>query len=354
MARTLLSAPPGVPCDLPSAISDSIRPALRIVFFGTPEFAVPTLEAVARAHEVVLVVAQPDKAAGRGMRMQPPAVALRSRELGLPLAQPAKIRTPEFLDSMAALAPDIGVVIAYGKILPAALLAIPKHGFVNVHASILPKYRGAAPIQRAIQAGETTTGVTIMRVDEELDHGPMLAVAKLEIGEDEREPSLAKRLSILGADAILPALDAIEHGTANESSQDHDRATIAPKIAKQEGAIRWSDSAVCIYNRFRAFDPWPGLFCEWRGEAIKLTKLMNCGHEVTRSRGHEAGGALPRDLETSNPRDPGTIEAIGDGVTVTTGDGTIRILEMQRPGKPRAAAADVARGLGWRVGERLP
>jgi methionyl-tRNA formyltransferase len=311
---------------------------LRIVFFGTPEFAVPTLDAVARAHEVVLVVAQPDKPAGRGMHVQPPAIAVRARELGLQLVQPAKIRTPEFLDSVAAVHPDAGVVIAYGKILPAALLEIPKHGFINVHASVLPKYRGAAPIQRAIEAGETTTGVTIMRVDEELDHGPVLSVATLEIGRDERTSSLAKRLSELGAGAIVSVLRDIERGTAVESPQDHAQATFAPKIAKQEGAIRWNDSAAAIYNRFRAFDPWPGVFFDWHGETIKVTNIATADLETSRPRVLESGMILSLD---------------SNGVTIATADGVLRFLELQRAGKARAAAADVARGLGWRAGARL-
>ena len=307
---------------------------MRIVFFGTPEFAVPTLDAVERAHEVVLVVAQPDKPAGRGMHVQPPAIAVRARELGLPLLRPAKIRAPEFLESVKATRPDAGVVIAYWKILPAALLEIPKHGFINVHASLLPKYRGAAPIQRAIEAGETETGVTIMRVDEELDHGPALSVAKLEIGPDERTPSLARRLAELGAGAIIPVLSEIERGTAMEVQQDHAHATLAPKIAKQEGAIHWDDSATAIYNRFRAFDPWPGVFFDWHGETIKVTNIASAG------------------LEPSKP--VGTLLSLDPaGVTIATAGGAIRILELQRAGKVRAAAADVARGLGWRAGERL-
>src|SRR3954468_7576170 len=173
---------------------------LRLFFFGTPEFAVPTLEALAREHEIALVVAQPDKPAGRGMKLHAPAVATKARELGLPLAQPPRIRNDEFLASVAALKPDAGIVVAYGKILPANLLTIPLHGFLNVHASILPKYRGAAPIQRAIEHGETTTGVTVMRVDEELDHGAMLAIEMTEIGASERTTSLASRLSRIGAD----------------------------------------------------------------------------------------------------------------------------------------------------------
>jgi len=229
---------------------------LRIVFFGTPEFAVPTLEALAREHEIALVVAQPDKPSGRGMKMQAPAIAVKAKEMSVPLAQPPRIRNEEFLESIAAVKADAGIVVAYGKILPPNLLSIPQHGFINVHASILPKYRGAAPIQRAIEHGETTTGVTIMRVDEELDHGAMLAIETTEIGADERTPSLASRLSRIGADTLLRVLATMPGGTP----QDHAAATYAPKIEKSEGAIHWSDTTRSIYDKFRAFDPWPGIF----------------------------------------------------------------------------------------------
>lgn len=301
---------------------------MRVLFLGTPDFAVPTLDALHREHEIVLAVAQPDKPAGRGMKMQAPAVAIHSRELGLPLLQPPKIRTAEFLDAIRDLAPDLGVVIAYGKILPAALLEIPKHGFINVHASVLPQWRGAAPIQRSIEAGDRVTGVTIMRVDEELDHGPMLAIETLQIDPDERTPALSRRLSTLGAEALLPVLRDLENGTAVETPQDHERATLAPKIGKAEGAITFDETTVTIYNRFRAFDPWPGIsFAD-----IKLTELRP-------AEGHGA---------------PRTILSLDDDVVVATSDGAIRILEMQRPGKPRTPAGAVARGLGWRAGELLP
>ena len=299
---------------------------VRVVFFGTPEFAVPSLDAIARDHEVAAVVAQPDKPAGRGMKLHAPAVAVRARELGLPLLQPAKIRNAEFLAEIARLTPDAGIVVAYGKILPPPLLAIPKHGFFNVHGSILPKYRGAAPIQRAIEAGETETGVTIMRVDEELDHGPMLLIEKTPIGPDEHTPELARRLSHIGADALARVL----RGGFAEVQQDHAQATLAPKIEKSEGEIRFRESARAIYDKFRAFDPWPGVFL---GD-IKLTDIRPSG----------AAGSQPA----------GTILEIGDGVVVACGRGAIRILQMQRPGKPRAAAADVARGLGWRVNDVIP
>jgi methionyl-tRNA formyltransferase len=289
---------------------------LRLVFFGTPEFAVPTLEALARAHEIALVVAQPDKPAGRGMKMQAPAVATKAREMGLPLAQPPRIRNDEFLASIAAPKPDAGIVVAYGKILPANLLAIATHGFINVHASILPKYRGAAPIQRAIEHGETTTGVTIMRVDEELDHGAMLAIETTEIGPDERTPSLASRLSRIGAAALLRVLESIPDGTP----QDHAAATYAPKIEKSEGAIHWTETTAAIYNKFRAFDPWPGIFA---GE-LKLIDIAPA-----------SGRGLPGTILNAN----------SDGVIVATGDGALRLMTVQRPGKPKAAAADVLRGL---------
>jgi len=294
---------------------------VRVVFFGTPQFAVPSLDALARAHEVALVVAQPDKPAGRGMKLQAPAVAVRARELGLLLAQPPRIRDAAFLESIAALRPDAGIVVAYGKILPAALLQIP---FYNVHASLLPKYRGAAPIQRAIEHGERETGVTIMRVDEELDHGPMLFVVRTEIGPDEHAPSLAARLSTLGAAALVDALAA----HPPEVEQDHARATLAPKIEKSEGAVDWNQPAQVIYDKFRAFDPWPGLFTP----DLKLIDIRPI-----------AGAGAP-----------GTILAIDhDGVVVAAGEGAIRVITVQRAGKPRAAAADLARGGGWRVGERL-
>ncbi|MEO8383244.1 MAG: methionyl-tRNA formyltransferase [Acidobacteriota bacterium] len=301
---------------------------MRLVFFGTPDFAVPTLDAVAREHEVVLVVAQPDKPAGRGMKMQVPAVAMRARELGLPLLQPARIRNEEFLTEVARVAPECGVVVAYGKILPPALLQIPAHGFLNVHASILPRWRGAAPIQRSIQAGDRVTGVTIMRVDEELDHGPMLRIETTETGPDERTPSLARRLSAIGGQALAAVLRDVAAGTAVETPQDHGQATVAPKIEKGEGEVHLDEPARVIYDRFRAFDPWPGLFFR----DLKLTDM----------RPADASGV------------PRTVLAIDEGgVVIATGEGSIRVLEMQRPGKPRTSAVIVARGLGWKAGDVL-
>ncbi|MEO8033771.1 MAG: methionyl-tRNA formyltransferase [Acidobacteriota bacterium] len=288
---------------------------MRIAFFGTPEFAVPTLEALAASHEVVLVVAQPDKPSGRGMKMHAPAVAVRASELGLSLLQPAKVRSEEFLSELRSIHPEIAIVVAYGKILPASLLEIPARGFLNVHGSVLPRWRGAAPIQRAIAAGEATTGVTIMRVDAELDHGPMLAVATLDIGPDEHTPELARRMSQMGAELLLHVLS---QPSVEEIPQDHELATHAAKIGKEEGLVRWTDPARSIYDRFRAFDPWPGIFTD----SLKLVDIAPA----------EGRG------------EPGTVLQIrDDGVVVACGEGALRLITVQRAGKPRVPAVELAR-----------
>ena len=294
---------------------------MRIVFLGTPQFAVPTLEALVREHEIALVVAQPDKPAGRGLKLQPPAIAVRSREMKLPLMQPLKIR--ETLNAIAAAKPDLGVVIAYGKILPPALLEIPRQGFVNVHASLLPKFRGAAPIQRAIERGETMTGVTIMRVDEELDHGAILSMARTPIDPDEHTPSLAARLSELGASQLVATL----RQSPRDTSQNHSIATYAPKIEKSEGEIRWTEPAKIIYDKFRAFDPWPGVFT---GDLKFLDMRPAAGQG-----------------------EPGTVLRVEEGVVVAAADGAIELLTVQRAGKSRVPAGEFAHGAGWHAGSRI-
>jgi methionyl-tRNA formyltransferase len=291
---------------------------VRLVFLGTPQFAVPTLDALAAEHEIALVVAQPDKPAGRGLKVQAPAVAVRARELNLPLMQPLKIR--EALDAIAEAKPDAGIVVAYGKILPATLLSIPRLGFLNVHGSILPNYRGAAPIQRAIERGETETGVTIMRVDEQLDHGPILSIARTPIHPDEHMMQLGTRLAEMGAVEMVKVL----RDMPEPVEQDHAAATHAPKIEKHEGEIEWSEDATTIYNRFRAFDPWPGIFT---GD-LKLVDVRPVD-----GRGQ-----------------PGTILRIGEGIVIATGKGALEVISVKRAGKGRVAAVDYARSEGWRVG----
>lgn len=305
---------------------------MKILYFGTPDFAVPSLRALLGSrHEVVGVVAQPDRPAGRGMKMQKPPVASLAVEAGLPLFQPPKLDTT-FLEAARVLAPDLGVVVAYGKILRKSLLDLPPHGFINVHGSLLPKYRGAAPIQRAIEAGETETGVTIMRIDEQLDHGPMFAVSTLMIGPEERTPSLFHRLATAGGTLLVEVIDAIEEGRALEQEQDHANATHAKKIEKEEGRLDWRQSAQVLFNRFRAFDPWPGTFFEFGGEIIKVTEMKRRDQGVTES---------------------GKIVELDDRVVVECGDGALELVTLQRPGRKAAGAGDVARGLGLAVGQRL-
>ncbi len=308
---------------------------MKIAFFGTPEFAVPSLDAIAASHhELLAVAAQPDRPAGRGMKLKSPPVAQRARELGLEVVQPAGIRKEEFLHWFRSLGCDLAVVVAYGRILPAALLEAPRLGMINVHGSLLPKYRGAAPIQRAIEHGETRTGVTIMRLDEQLDHGPVLGSRELAIAPEERTPALAARMSSAGAELLIEVLDRMEQGSVEEVEQDHERATFAPKIEKSESRIDWSDPAEGIYNRFRAFWPWPGIQIQVGGEPLKLIEL-----------------ASPRPDE---PSVPAGIAAIESGrIRVGTGEGTIDIARVQRPGRGPVDAEVFARDRGLGVGDRL-
>lgn len=231
---------------------------LRLLFFGTPDFAVPSLEALlASDHPVVGVITQPDRPRGRGQHVVAPPVKLAAAGCGIPVWQPTRLKDDLFLGQLRALEPDLGVVAAYGRILPDALLAVPRLGLVNVHASLLPKWRGASPVHRAVMSGQPETGVTIMRVVTELDAGPMLASATCAIGPDETSPELERRLAELGASLLRPVIEALEAGTLREVPQEHARATFAPRLTKDEGPIDWSLPAEAIRNRIRGLQPWP-------------------------------------------------------------------------------------------------
>jgi methionyl-tRNA formyltransferase len=309
-----------------------MRPRLRIAFFGTPDFAVPTLHALASRHEVAVVVAQPDKPAGRGLSVHVPPTVVAARQLGLPVAQPRRIRDPGFFESIRSIAPELCVVVAYGKILPADLLEIPRRGFLNVHASVLPKYRGAAPIQRAIEQGERETGITIMRVDEELDHGPILAIERAPIDPDEHAPRLSARLAEMGASLLFRTIDDLAAGRAVEKPQDHAAATYAPKIEKAEGRVDWTMSARQIYDRFRGFDPWPGVFVNFRDEALKLLDMVPVGSPAPGT----ASGAI--------------VGIERDAVLVATVDGSLRITSAQRPGRRSTSGGELARSNNFSIG----
>jgi len=291
-------------------------PQLRIVYFGTPAFAVPTLRALIRSrHPVVALVSQPDRPKGRGHRV----AATPTKELAIlcdvPVLQPTKLREDAFLAQVAALRPDLGVVAAYGRILPDALLGVPRLGMINVHASLLPKYRGAAPVHRAVIAGDEVTGVTIMRVVAELDAGPMLATATRPIAPDETSVDVERGLADAGAGLLLDVVDRMARGPVVETPQEDVRATHAPKLLKTESPIDWSLAARTIHNRVRGLQPWPMA-------STTIDGARSLIHRTTVS-----------DVRT-DARPGAVMEAGGDVLAVAAGDGVVlQILEIQPEGR---------------------
>ena len=308
---------------------------MTIVFFGTPAFAVPSLRALLEAgHTVSLVVTQLDKPAGRGRATQASAVKLFALERGLGVAQPEKVRDAAFVERLRSLAPDVLAVAAYGKILPRTVLEIPRLGALNVHGSLLPRYRGAAPIQRAILAGESTTGVSIMLMNERMDAGDVLERHPLEIAADETTDSLSRRMSTLGGTALVEALARWSRGEITPEPQREEEATLAPLVRKEEGEIDWSRSAVEIERALRAFTPWPGAYTRAGGKGLKI---------------HRAE-ALPETTESA----PGTILRANDrAIWIATGAGVLSPLELQLEGRKRLGTRDFLAGGGLRGVERL-
>jgi methionyl-tRNA formyltransferase len=307
---------------------------VRVVFMGSPEFAVPTLRALAGRHEVALVVSQPDKPAGRGGKLAAPPVKVAAQELGLPVVQPRSARTGELRDAMAATGAELAVVVAYGKILPKPVLEVLPRGCLNVHGSILPRYRGAAPVQWAVIHGEAETGVTIMQLDEGMDTGPTLLERRVAIGPEETSGELLARLAPIGAEALIEAIDGLCAGTVAPAPQDHARATHAPMLDKADGAIDFAQPARAVGARIRGVDPWPGAYAELRGQTVKLF----------RARADEAGATAP----------PGTVLAVdAAGARVACGEGSVVIGELQAAGRKRLTAAQFAAGRGIAVGDVL-
>jgi len=302
----------------------------RTAFFGTPDFAVPSLDALAAGSELVAVVAQPDKPSGRGRELTPPSTALWARARGVRLLQPARAKAPEFLAELAALGLDLVVVAAYGKILPAALLAVPRLGCVNVHASLLPKFRGAAPIQWAIARGERETGVTLMQMDEGLDTGPMLAAESVPILPEDTGGSLSQKLSVVGGELLRAKLPELLAGTLPRSAQDSTRATLAPKLTRTDAVMDLSLPAMVLHDRVRAFQPWPGALLRLSdSQVIKVLRTSVVAGEGV------AGTVL---------------EAGHQSFRVATGQGALELLELQPEGKRRMAAVDFLAGHPMKVG----
>ncbi len=246
---------------------------MRTVFLGTPEFAVPSLEAVSQAgHEVVAVFTQPDRPKGRGNQLTESPVKLAAKNLGFEVHQPERIRRPESVEQLRGINPELMVVVGYGQIIPQSIIEIPRFGILNVHGSLLPKYRGAAPIQWAIANGESETGVTIMQIDAGLDTGDMLLKSAVPIAADETAPELSSRLAPLGAKLLIEAIARIESGTVVPEKQNSGAATYAPILKKEDGRVEWSRTAQEIYNRLRGFNPWPGAYTTFRGRPLLIAR----------------------------------------------------------------------------------
>lgn len=298
-----------------------------IVFMGTPDFSVPCLETLHRSrHRVVQVVTQPDRPKGRGRRVYPPPVKATALALGLPVIQPEKIKTAEFIETLSCLHPDLMVVVAYGRILPKAVLEIPTAGCINVHASLLPRYRGAAPIHWAIINGETQTGITTILMDEGMDTGDILLTAAEPITSDDTAATLHDRLADLGAKVLEETLNRLADESLTPTPQAHDQATLAPMLKKEDGRIDWHQPATTISNRIRGMNPWPGAFTFYDEKRLKIFRAVALPAE---------GTAVP----------PGTVvPAFPDELRVATGNGLLSVLEIQGESGNRLTISEFLRG----------
>ena len=305
---------------------------MNLVFMGTPEFAVPTLRLLhASGYPIAAVFTQPDKPAGRGQQLSTPPVKLAALDLGVPVHQPPKIRPPEVFELLKSLEPDAIVIVGYGKIIPQHIIDLPRYGCTNLHASLLPKYRGAAPVNWALVRGETVTGVTTMKIDAGLDTGDMLLRREIPIAPEDDAVTLARKLAEIGAPLMLETLHALEAGTVTPVKQDHSQATLAPILQKEDGLIDWSLPARDIANRVRGLVPWPGAYTRFRGGGMHVWKCRMQNAECKM----------------------GELRVEGRRLLVGCGDGALELLEVQLEGKRRISAADFLNGARIQPGEKL-
>lgn len=307
---------------------------MRILFMGTPDFACPTLQALLDAgHEVVAVVTQPDKPAGRGGKLQPSPVKRLAGSRGVPVLQPKRVRRPEVVEQLRGLAPDLTVTAAFGQILSKDVLAVPRLGSLNVHGSLLPRWRGAAPLHRAVMAGDAETGVTIMWMDEGLDTGDMLVWGAVPIGPDDTTGTVHDRLAALGAELTLAAVRLIAAGQAPHIPQDPTRATYAHKLTKADERVDWAEPVAAVVNRIRGLNPWPGAYTASSLGELKLWRAVPA-----------AGRGAPGEVL-------GVLKGVGP--VVACGDGAVALAEVQPPGKRRMDGAAFAAGYKLPPGELL-
>ena len=311
---------------------------MRIVFMGTPDFSVPALKALVEAgHQVTAVVTQPDKPKGRGKDVQMTPVKIQALEYGIPVYQPVKVKTPEFVEVLKKEAPDAIVVIAFGQILSKEILDLPKYGCVNIHASLLPKYRGAAPIQWAVIDGEKETGVTTMMMDVGLDTGDILETKVIPLDPKETSGSLFEKLSKAGGPLILSTLEKLEKGTITRTPQGELGTSYAKMLTKTLGDINWTMSATAIERLIRGLNPWPSAYTQWEGKTMKIWEAE-----------------VEDVVETIDTHEPGTItEVTKHGFKVQTGEGRLAIKSLQIPGKKRMEADAFLRGYHIETGEKL-
>ncbi len=314
---------------------------MKVIFMGTPDFSVPTLQALIDSeHEIVAVVAQPDRPKGRGKKLVSPPTIELAKLHGLPTKQPKKVRSGPFFDWMLSSEADVAVVIAYGRILPAPILSSPKLGCINLHASLLPEYRGAAPIHRAIMNGEIETGICTMQMDEGMDTGDVLISSKVKIPASQTMGELWNDLSAKGAVLMLETLKELEANTIIPTAQDHTQASYAPMLTKEDCLISWDRTAENIYNHIRGVTPWPGAWCYHRGERFKIwhTEIVS-SNTLSNLKNREEAAT------------PGEVISLEDGIIVATQKGALRLLEVQLPGKRRSPAAHLIQGRKVFIGE---